>query len=804
MKTARMFKLVIVIFIAMFLSNIAFAQPYLQEKRIYVVDVTGSMEGRGAVETPNIFNKVKLNLVSAIESIPTSSTEVVIIPFTNRPVGEFSGTIEHKDSLTSYISDLKIFGGDTNIADAWDRGISHIDTTKVNYIFLLTDGLHNCGPSSDALYQKLSKWGESTAGKYVFAFYVMLTPNAKDLEICKIIEGSRNIWLIESMNIDASLVKTSILLKKNVFHDGNTSISFDSTNPNIDLNDVGITVDIEDNQFYDISDLRSSEEVGTFSFNIIEKKEKREMPILDTIGLRISHNKEAYPFVFFTPDYIELIVANQGPRHISITDNIRKEKHLKPMNLGTIKFREPFRGIFESARPYMESSLEGPPFSWFMSDTSAITKNLYVTFNEEAIRSKSNISFELRNEQGLLINNVQFQYGNEKCIAACDSTITVPLTYTILPGTESGTINGYLVANTSNIDFINDKETNSGKDSICDFSVTYKETGTWFLWLLLSLIIIVIVAIVLYGLYWIFKGLFIAIKWIVKGIIKIITLPFSALGSLFSSIGSSVGKTKLQSVTSKANLTRSNDKLKRNKFSESKEKHKNNKENEEDPLALLDDYPLLKKQVLGMESKLGPLFSIDNIVVQKLREGIDVFFKGTNSRIRIRKNVFYANGGSTMMNGAMNEFLNNPLPSQTYYVDKHSKFVTDAAGRTIVSECHSSELSKHVSRNELPSQNKTMLVRSKGGIQGVHDSGHIQQHYTGGQNESINLIPMKASLQRGGEWAKLERVEREAIDSGSDVWSKKSISYKQNGSYEINVNLIVDGKITHKKFNNLF
>ena len=537
MKTTRKFKLVIVIFIAMFLSNIAFAQPYLQEKRIYVVDVTGSMEGRGAVETPNIFNKVKQNLVSAIESIPTSSTEVVIIPFTNRPVGEFSGTIEHKDSLTSYISDLKIFGGDTNIADAWDRGISHIDTTKVNYIFLLTDGLHNCGPSPDALYQKLSKWGESTAGKYVFAFYVMLTPNAKDLEICKIIEGSRNIWLIESMNIDASLVKTSILLKKNVFHDGNTSISFDSTNPNIDLNDVGITVDIEDNQFYDISDLRSSEEVGTFSFNIIEKKEKREMPILDTIGLRISHNKEAYPFVFFTPDYIELIVANQGPRHISITDNIRKEKHLKPMNLGTIKFREPFRGIFESARPYMESSLEGPPFSWFMSDTSAITKNLYVTFNEEAIRSKSNISFELRNEQGLLIDNVQFQYGNEKCIAACDSTITVPLTYTILPGTESGTINGYLVANTSNIDFINDKETNSGKDSICDFSVTYKETGTWFLWLLWSLIIIVIVAIVLYGLYWIFKGLFIAIKWIVKGIWTIITLPFRAIGSLFAAIG---------------------------------------------------------------------------------------------------------------------------------------------------------------------------------------------------------------------------------------------------------------------------
>lgn len=194
-------------------------------------------------------------------------------------------------------------------------------------------------------------------------------------------------------------------------------------------------------------------------------------------------------------------------------------------------------------------------------------------------------------------------------------------------------------------------------------------------------------------------------------------------------------------------------------------------------LALLDDNPVLRRQIANMEKKLGPLFSSDNMIVQKSGKSTIISFKGTNSKIHIKGNEIIADGGSTMTNGAMNEFLNNPLPSMTYHVDGCSKFVTDDAGRTIVSECHSSELAKKVSRNALPSQNKTPLVQSKGGKQGVHDSGHIQQHSTGGQNESINLLPMKASLQRGGAWAKLEKMERDAIDRGCDVWSKKKITY---------------------------
>lgn len=227
-------------------------------------------------------------------------------------------------------------------------------------------------------------------------------------------------------------------------------------------------------------------------------------------------------------------------------------------------------------------------------------------------------------------------------------------------------------------------------------------------------------------------------------------------------------------------------------------------------LKMLDNYPALKKLLMEMESKYGPLFSLDNLVVKKSGRHMIVEFPGTASRIEIKGNKIFAKGGSTRANGAMNEFLNNPLPNTTYVVDGCTTYVTDDLGRTVYVECHSSQLSSGVERTELAQNNQTQLVESKGGKRGVHDSGHIQQHSTGGNNEAINLLPMKASKQRGGKWAKMEGVERDAINSGSDVVTRKRITYNPDGSYTIDVEMIIKdsatGKVSKKKwsFNDLF
>ena len=227
-------------------------------------------------------------------------------------------------------------------------------------------------------------------------------------------------------------------------------------------------------------------------------------------------------------------------------------------------------------------------------------------------------------------------------------------------------------------------------------------------------------------------------------------------------------------------------------------------------LKLLDNYPALKKLLVEMEGKYGPNFALENLVVRKSGRHTIVEFPGTASKIEIKGNKIFAKGGSTRASGAMNEFLNNPLPNTTYVVDGCTTYITDDLGRTVYVECHSSQLSKSVERTELAKNNQTKLVESKGGKGGVHDSGHIQQHSTGGNNESINLLPMRASKQRGGKWAKMEGVERDAINSGSDVVTKKTIRYNPDGSFTIDVEMIIKdsttGKVGKKKwsFNDLF
>ena len=77
-----------------------YAQTITSEKRIYLFDVTKSMIGRGSVNTPNIFDEVKKSLEEAVDDIADSRTEIVIIPFTDKPVSNeeiIHGTIAKKE-----------------------------------------------------------------------------------------------------------------------------------------------------------------------------------------------------------------------------------------------------------------------------------------------------------------------------------------------------------------------------------------------------------------------------------------------------------------------------------------------------------------------------------------------------------------------------------------------------------------------------------------------------------------------------------------------------------------------------------
>ena len=160
------------VFLVLFLYGVHVdAQAYLNEKRIYLLDVTASMTGKGVVKTPDIFNHVKEQLTATLNNIESPQTEIVVVPFTNVVHNPIAGVISQKDSLANEISKIVIQRGDTNIEEAWRHGVSLLDSTKINYLFLLTDGLHNCGVEKDSLYNTLSEWQSIAKDKYMFAFY---------------------------------------------------------------------------------------------------------------------------------------------------------------------------------------------------------------------------------------------------------------------------------------------------------------------------------------------------------------------------------------------------------------------------------------------------------------------------------------------------------------------------------------------------------------------------------------------------------------------------------------------------------
>ena len=297
-----------------------YGQVHRPEKRISLVDVTASMEGRGVFPSENIFGAVKSKLVLSISNLTSDDVEIVIVPFTDKPHAPIVGTSADKEKIINQIELLGIQRGDTNIADAWSVGEELIDSTKVNYLFLLTDGLHNCGPEKEELYSRLKNWADVSGGKYYFAFYVMLTPDAKEAEIADIVENTAQMWLIQSMDVNVTFINTDLRLTSNVNQNHNVSVSFSTNHPEIVKSGLDFDVKLEDNDYYSISSQMLNHDTMVLTFTLWEKKPRLEIPVEMDLDLRVQYDKSKFPLVFFTPENIQFDIVNRGVRTMTIRE----------------------------------------------------------------------------------------------------------------------------------------------------------------------------------------------------------------------------------------------------------------------------------------------------------------------------------------------------------------------------------------------------------------------------------------------------------------------------------------------------
>lgn len=491
-----------------------YAQPMImQERRIYVLDLTASMEGRGNTQTDNIFRTVIEGLEQTIDNIEDPNTEIEIIPFTNKTFSHISGTIAAKDSLLNIIDKIHIQTGDTNIHGAWKEGLASLDSTKVNYMFLLTDGLHNNGPSKEELYNLLDEWESMSSNKYYFAFYWSLVKNAVDSEIVRIAEDNKRMWAVESLDVNASLIRSSLSVRKNVFYDNKVTLGFysNTSNSKVGIGDIGLSVSIDDNPYYEIVDVQDkykdlsdedtfdTDSAGVYvarkqyyTFELTPKCDKSLIPLSYIVDLHLSHDSVNYPIVFMTPDEICLEIVNKGPSVATIAD-LEGNEIPSTVNLGTFFYNQPFQGIFKSLRWLLEPTLKIPPYKWFAPDDVYLSKGFKVSFNEEAQRSGASVKmymlFDDPEDDCLVYENLD----QTDAVAALAETTEVNYGIMVDEDAPDRIFTGSFVVVQQGLDSINGDEMTDELYVMSRWTLKYYvgyPLILWLLWILTPIIII--------------------------------------------------------------------------------------------------------------------------------------------------------------------------------------------------------------------------------------------------------------------------------------------------------------------------
>lgn len=247
------------------------SQGFKKEKRIYMLDITKSMWGSGGNQ--NIFDDVKKALYAGVEDIKDSETVITVIPFQAThtyealPSWTFKASDKNKfekvkEIINSYTLE-SVPGGYTDIYSALAKAKEHIDSTKVNYIFLLTDGEQSIIPSATKKTSKidfniidlkniLSSWCNFSSKRDTHLFYVMLSKAAVNESIVDIVNKECNAYAVNGTNMNIAFVRPSDNKLKVNIHDNPSEIEINLEANNWTYFKEGATIklDLENNLIF--------------------------------------------------------------------------------------------------------------------------------------------------------------------------------------------------------------------------------------------------------------------------------------------------------------------------------------------------------------------------------------------------------------------------------------------------------------------------------------------------------------------------------------------------------------------------
>lgn len=341
MKIKNIYKRILVILTVLFVS--AGVQAQTGDHIVILWDVTGSLlpptpekDLNGTLLTPysegnGMWRELKeavIDCIKFVEEDPSNTITVVTFHDNIRDIYSQKATESGKEVLVDTVTNYKyITNYKTNIVEPIQHFYSILDSSKINYMFLFTDGDNDQPATQSRFIPTLDEWTARTEGKNAYGFYVLVHPKADKPEVRASIEPQKNFWIVPDAKVRVNICALPSTIKYN-FRDqkGPQKVKINGK-----FNAEGEVVLKTDDEYYAVECSNADIKDGVIE---IEVKAKREdLPQDHTIALT-PELSGANAYTFIGPENISLEVSNLPKRSVDVSvadNNFGEAVYYKPM-----------------------------------------------------------------------------------------------------------------------------------------------------------------------------------------------------------------------------------------------------------------------------------------------------------------------------------------------------------------------------------------------------------------------------------------------------------------------------------------
>lgn len=256
-----------------------------------------------------------IDCIDYAESDPDNDITIVTFNEKIRDIYSRKATESGKADLTRFVESYKYVSHNyTNIVDPVKEFYARLDSRKINYMFLFTDGEHDEPKSLPKFIPVLDSWSGKTDNCDAFGFYVLVHPDADKADIRKSVETQDNFWIVPDAKVRIKICTLPSKIKFNVRDEkGPKSISlcgrYDGAAGEVNL--------VTNDEYYDVICTQRDIKDGKIDIEV-KPRVGVTPPSSHTVCLSpVIANADQYTFV--GPNVVNLEVSNLPERSVDLT-----------------------------------------------------------------------------------------------------------------------------------------------------------------------------------------------------------------------------------------------------------------------------------------------------------------------------------------------------------------------------------------------------------------------------------------------------------------------------------------------------